>query len=268
MKLQVLVDNNTYIDSYYFAEPAVSYYIEDEEDKILFDVGYSDVFISNAKKLGVNLQAINKIVLSHGHDDHTGGLAYIEKAVDLSKVSMIAHPELFNKKYFEGEEICTPYSKEEMATKTQLILKKEPYNISEKMIYLGEIPTYHAFENRLDIGEIERNGHLEKDYVLDDSAIAYKSSKGLFIITGCSHSGICNIVEHAKKVCNENKIAGVIGGFHLFDVDERLHETINYLKQQDIQDLYPCHCVSFNAKAEIHRNIPIHEVGVSMTIEI
>ena len=76
MKLKVLVDNNTYIDQYYLGEPAVSYYIEDEDTKILFDTGYSDIFISNSKKMGIDLNNIDKIVISHGHDDHTKGLKY------------------------------------------------------------------------------------------------------------------------------------------------------------------------------------------------
>ena len=62
------------------------------------------------------------------------------------------------------------------------------------------------------------------DTINDDSVIVYKSEKGLFVITGCSHSGICNIIEYAKKVCNDNRLYGVIGGFHLFDVNERLEK--------------------------------------------
>lgn len=76
MKLKVLVDNNTYIDRYYLGEPAVSYYIEDKDIKILFDTGYSDIFISNSKKMGIDLNNIDKIVISHGQDDHTKGLKY------------------------------------------------------------------------------------------------------------------------------------------------------------------------------------------------
>ena len=72
MKLTVLEDNNTYIDMYYLGEPAVSYYIEDGNDRILFDVGYSDAFMINAKKMGIDLDKVNKLVISHGHDDHTG----------------------------------------------------------------------------------------------------------------------------------------------------------------------------------------------------
>ena len=77
MKLRVLEDNNTFIDEYYLGEPAVSYYIENENEKILFDTGYSDAFIQNAKKMSIDLNQVQKIVLSHGHNDHTGGLPYL-----------------------------------------------------------------------------------------------------------------------------------------------------------------------------------------------
>lgn len=82
MKLRVLEDNNTFIDKYYLGEPAVSYYIEDKDTKILFDTGYSDAFIKNAKSMGINLKDINKIMISHGHNDHTGGLKYLFKNID------------------------------------------------------------------------------------------------------------------------------------------------------------------------------------------
>ncbi|HAZ06730.1 MAG TPA: MBL fold metallo-hydrolase, partial [Acetobacterium sp.] len=68
MKLTVLVDNNTYIDQYFLGEPALSFYIEEGSQKILFDTGYSDVLIHNAKKLGVDLNLLDTIVLSHGHN--------------------------------------------------------------------------------------------------------------------------------------------------------------------------------------------------------
>lgn len=77
MKLTVLVDNNTLIDQYLLGEPAVNYYIEDEDEKILFDTGYSDVFIRNAEKLHINLADITKIVFSYGHNDHTGGFHFL-----------------------------------------------------------------------------------------------------------------------------------------------------------------------------------------------
>ena len=79
MKLTVLCDNTTRIDGYYLGEPGASYYLEDGDTRILFDTGYSDVFMKNAKKMGIDLNGVNKIVLSHGHNDHTGGLVHYLK---------------------------------------------------------------------------------------------------------------------------------------------------------------------------------------------
>lgn len=116
------------------------------------------------------------------------------------------------------------------------------------------------------IGKYKKDDKLIDDTVLNDSAIVYKSSKGLFIITGCSHSGICNIIEYAKNVCHDNRIYGVLGGFHLFDVDERLEKTINYFQENNIELLYPCHCVSLMAKVKIAKKLKINEVGVGLEI--
>ena len=74
MKLTVLMDNNTLIDRYFLAEPGVSYLVEVDGKRILFDVGYSDAFITNARKLAIDLLDVDFVVLSHAHLDHTWGL--------------------------------------------------------------------------------------------------------------------------------------------------------------------------------------------------
>ena len=268
MKLTVLADNNTFIDEYYLGEPAVSYYIEDEGTKILFDTGYSDIFIKNAKSMNIDLENIDKIVISHGHNDHTGGLEYLSKNIKSENIEIIAHPDCFDKKYCEGEYIGTPVLREKLEQDFKLNLQSKPLEISKNIVFLGEIPSINNFENRDVIGSCESiNGTID-DYVKDDSAIVYKSEKGLFIITGCSHSGICNIIEYAKKVYNEERIYGVIGGFHLFDCNEQLMKTIEYFKDNSIKEIYPCHCVSLNAKIEMGKKIYIKEVGVGLKVNI
>lgn len=266
MKLTVLVDNNTFIDEYYYGEPAVSYYIEDNNTKILFDTGYSDIFLTNAEKMNIDLNKVDKVVISHGHDDHTGGLKDYFK--DPRDVELIAHPSSFFHKEKNGLYIGSPKTTDALKKICHLNLSKEPIRISDNITYLGEIPQINDFEQREIIGKYKENNSLIDDQVIEDSAICYKSEKGLFIITGCSHSGICNIIEYAKKVCNDNRIYGVIGGFHLFENNERLQKTISYLKENNITHLYPCHCVSLAAKIAIAEQIPIKEVGVGLSIEV
>ena len=103
MKVTVLVDNNTLIDHYFFAEPGLSLLIEDDETTVLFDTGYSDIFLKNAFKMEKDLTNLDYLVLSHNHLDHTWGLEplvkyftelKIEKRV-FNRPSLVAHPEVF-----------------------------------------------------------------------------------------------------------------------------------------------------------------------------
>lgn len=262
MKLRVLEDNNTYINEYYLGEPAVSYYIEEEGIKILFDCAYSDAFIKNANLMHIDLSKVEKLILSHGHNDHTGGLPYL---LDINNnLEVITHPDTFKEKMDGNENIGSPIKERELSAKVKLSLNKEPINITSNLIYLGQIPQINDFEVREAIGTID--GKL--DEIDEDSALAYKTNAGIFIITGCSHSGICNICEYAKRVCNEEKICGIIGGFHLFNKDDRLRKTIDYLKKENITYLYPCHCISLDAKIEMGKVLDIKEVGVGLELDI
>lgn len=266
MKLKVLVDNNTYIDQYYYGEPAVSYYIEDEDTRLLLDVGYSDLFIKNSNELGVDLESLNTIVISHGHDDHTRGLKYYFEQEHKKEISIIAHPDAFKEKILDNLTIGSPISQEQLKEKCNLILSKEPIKISKNITFLGEVPQKNQFEVRKPIGKQIVDDVLVDDYVRDDTAIVYKSEKGIYIITGCSHSGICNIIGYAKEVTKDNRVLGIIGGFHLFEVNDRVNKTIDYLKNNSVKELYPCHCTTFNVKAEIHKTLPVIEVGVGLEI--
>lgn len=266
MKLKVLVYNNTYIDKYYLGEPAVSYYIEDNGTKFLLDTGYSDAFIKNAQKMNINLSHIDSIVISHGHNDHTLGLKYYFDKIQNNNLTIIAHPNAFDYKFFDDLKICSPYSIQELKIKCKLQLSKIPIKITRNITFLGEIPTSNTFEKRKIIGQTIINGKLQNDLVLDDSALVYNTPDGIYIITGCSHSGICNICEYAKKILHDNRILGIIGGFHLFDLNNQTSRTIEYFKNNNIKELYPCHCTSFAVRAEINKYIPIKEVGVGLEI--
>ena len=268
MRLVVLTDNNTFIDQYYTGEPGACYYLEDGETKILLDTGYSNVFVKNAAKHGIDLGAVDYIAISHGHDDHTRGLKYFPATGKAKKPRIIAHPDVFSERVDNGVSIGCPVDKVFLEQRFGVTLTSEPLSISDNILFLGEIPAYNDFERTSPIGNIRENGRERPDFIRDDTALVYKGSQGLFIVTGCSHSGICNIVEHAKKVCGTDSVQGVIGGFHLLQVTEQVEKTVRYFEENDIRELYPCHCVCFAAKAEIHGRIPIHEVGVGLELLI
>ena len=119
-----------------------------------------------------------------------------------------------------------------------------------------------------DQGSTARNGVTSPDMLHEDSALVYEGSEGIFIITGCSHSGICNITAHAMEVCGCTKVTGIIGGFHLFEENAQTTETVTWLRTLDLPAIHPCHCTSFAVKAAINRHIPVVEVGVGLKLEI
>ena len=255
MKLTILVDNNTLIDQYYLGEPGFSLYIEEGEHKILFDTGYSDVAVRNAEKMGIDLNSIDTIVFSHGHNDHTGGLRYM---LDMKQpVEIICHPNTAEEKHNLGVDISCPVDLDKLPDNFSIHYSTQPVWITDKLVYLGEI---------------ERNWQevkpLEDDHLYDDSALAYVGNNGLFIITGCSHSGIINICEHAKKLTGEYRLEGVIGGFHILDNEGLAEETAEYFEKEQVEKLYPCHCTDLQARIILAGKCPVQQTGVSQQLTI
>lgn len=263
MKLVVLCDNNTYIDNYLFGEPALSFYIENGEDKILFDTGYSNVFLSNAKTMNIDLNEVNKVVLSHGHNDHTNGLKSLKNNLKLYYCEGC-----FDKKYGDGLNVSAPYSEKEIKDKFDSQKVTKCTEISKNLYILGPIPRTTDFENENTNLKIKVGKNFVQDNMNDDTALVYDSNKGIYIITGCSHSGICNIVSYTKTIFNK-KIAMIIGGLHLFNDDEKSQKTIEFLKNENIKELYPCHCTSLIVKSKMMQaELNVKEVGSGLILDI
>ncbi len=269
MKLKVLVENNTYIDVDAMGEPGVCFYMEDDDKKLLLDAGITGLYRENAQFFGVDLTGVTAVVISHGHYDHTNGLRDLMAQPYAANIELIAHPDAFAHKQLDsGLDVGSSTTQAELEKVFKLTLTKEPLWLTDRLVYLGEIPRIFDFENRMPINLVQdASGRLVPDPLVDDTAVAYKGEAGVYVITGCSHSGICNIIEQAKRVCKDDRVAGVIGGFHLFGVTDQLAATIDYLASQQIGLLAPCHCVNFPAKAAIHARLPVEEVAVGYEAE-
>jgi 7,8-dihydropterin-6-yl-methyl-4-(beta-D-ribofuranosyl)aminobenzene 5'-phosphate synthase len=242
------------------AEHGLSYLIETDE-RLLFDVGPSDIFLKNAVKLKVNLDKIGIIVLSHGHWDHGNGLKYIQGK------KLVCHPSCFMKRYRKKDHsyIGLPLTLDEAKERFDLFLTEKPYQIAKDIIFLGEIPRKNDFEAKKTPFEAYDK---TDDFVMDDSALAIRSNKGLIVIAGCSHAGICNIVEYAKKITGQNRVYAVIGGFHLKEIDEITLKTIDYLKKENITLIYPSHCVDERVIKEFEKTLNARRLRSGDIIDI
>ncbi|APH39672.1 MBL fold metallo-hydrolase [Methanohalophilus halophilus] len=278
MKITVLVDNNTLIDNYFEGEPALSFFIEEGEKRVLFDTGYSGLFLKNATLMGIDPAGLDYVVLSHGHLDHTWGLTELVKyytnrdfqGKKIHNPALLCHSLALTPTIFENTTHIGNIINDEVLKKYfDLNLTTKPFWVTENLVFLGEIPRQLEFETTEAIGEKQNpKGDTTPDEIYDDSALAWCSEKGIVIITGCSHSGICNITEYAKQVCKNDTIIDIIGGFHLLSASrQQLRNTAEYLYQRNVKDIHPCHCTDLEAKIFLSGYCNVREVGVGSTFK-
>ncbi len=277
MKLKVLVDNNTLIDRYFRGEPGVSYFIEDGSKKILFDVGYSNLFIENAFKMGINLLDLDFVILSHGHLDHTWGLDPLVRLITEAKIegidhktpALLAHPDAFLSRKIGGlGEIGPLLSKVQLSRHFEIVSSRDPVWLTDRLVFLGEIERENDFEAKSPLGKTSTEKGDEDDFLMDDTALAYRSPEGLVIISGCSHSGICNIVEQAKRIIGEKRVVDIVGGLHLLDPPEgQMRETLRYFERIRPREVHACHCTDLASKVALARVANLKEVGVGLDLE-
>ena len=229
------------------AEWGLSLYIEHEGSKVLLDTGHTDIYWKNARNLKINLQKIDALVLSHYHWDHVGGLRHHEFK---QKKRLIAHPDIIRK----------ISEKEKSIIESDFVSEfhQGAFEFLPDIFFLGEIPRASGFET----------GMYKNEPVMDDTAIAIRTSQGVVVVTGCSHSGICNICEYAKEVTGQDLYA-VIGGFHLAESDtEAVEGTMEYFKRQGNILLHPMHCVDFATMCKFRSLFNVDKMSAGDKIDI
>jgi 7,8-dihydropterin-6-yl-methyl-4-(beta-D-ribofuranosyl)aminobenzene 5'-phosphate synthase len=239
------------------AEWGLSILVEADNHKILLDTGTTFSAAYNAISLGIDLKQINRIVFSHGHFDHTGGLLHVLKMMRC-EVEVIAHPDIWAAKYGRrpGEKdryAGVPFPKEAAETLgASFNLTNKPVWISENIVTSGEIPMVTEYEKIDPILYVKEKGELKPDPLWDDQALFVKSEKGLIIILGCAHRGVINTIRHAQKLTGVEPIYAVIGGTHLLRASpQRMDLTIAELMSSGVQRLGACHCTGLPACATL-----------------
>jgi 7,8-dihydropterin-6-yl-methyl-4-(beta-D-ribofuranosyl)aminobenzene 5'-phosphate synthase len=252
LRITTLSENTAGMDGFW-GEWGLSVLVESDEATVLFDTGQSTSTVHNARLLGVDLSQVDKIVLSHGHFDHTGGLKDVLSEMG-KEVEVIAHPDIWQAKYAVSESgearyIGIPFSRQELESLgARFKLTPDPVAISPSIVTSGEVPMVTDYEEIEPFLVVKENGEFKPDIFRDDQALIIKTQAGLVVVLGCAHRGIINTLYHAQKVSGVKKIDTVLGGCHLMNSGpERIWRTIADLKELGVGRLGVCHCTGMAA---------------------
>lgn len=259
MKIAILAENTAWQG--FGAQHGLSYVIEHQQNRLLFDTGHSHLFLDNAKKMGIDVQSLQTVVLSHGHWDHGNGLQF------LSQKKLFCHPDVFMKRYRQSDHsyIGLKLSEQQIEQQFDLKTSKKPLEVSQNVFFLGEIPRKNDFEAQTTTF-VDQKG--APDFVPDDSGLAIVQHGELIVISGCAHAGICNTVQHARQITGIQKVKAVLGGFHLKQADTQTQQTIDFLKNNNIENVIPSHCTRLPALCAFRRVWQFEQNKAGMQIEI
>ena len=258
--IRVLVNDAT-VEAPWLAEHGLAFWVHvvagGIQYQLLFDSGQTaQVLAHNARAMKVDWAALDAVVISHGHDDHTGGLL---EALRLCgrRVPVILHPDALLPKLKTMpmlRAIGMAHRRDQLDEAGCVLVTHEPVPLMSFMRTSGEIPRKTAFERPEEFQTL-RDGRVERDDLCDDQALfIHLPDAGLVVLTGCAHAGIVNTVTLGLELTGATQLAAVIGGFHLLrSTPDRLRRTVEALHAMEPTLLAPLHCTGDQAMAELSR---------------
>lgn len=219
---KVLIDNNLSIESGLQAEHGLSLYFESGEGRFLLDTGLSGKAFDNAAVLGIDISAVDALILSHGHNDHTGGLERFFSINKKAKVYASAH--IFDWQYQStsrgylhslspDKRILEQYSHRFVAIDTDYHLSEDIYLVFNHSDVFPQPPA-NSFLSIID-SQGERPYRAE-----DEISVCIARPEGLHILAPCSHAGMPNIIASCQEVTGVQNVCTYAGGLHLPDLPE------------------------------------------------
>jgi 7,8-dihydropterin-6-yl-methyl-4-(beta-D-ribofuranosyl)aminobenzene 5'-phosphate synthase len=239
---------------------------EGKSNSVLFDTGGSpERVVENAERMGLDLNEVEYIVLSHGHYDHFGGLLSALKAVNKINLPVIVHEDMFKSRGVANSDGTIrkypEFPKENQVSPARYVKTKQPYLLADNTVLVtGEIPRKTDFEKGFQQHRVLIDDDWQPDpWIWDDRALVINvKQKGLVIVTGCAHAGIINTTLYAQQITGIKMIYAILGGFHLAgkECEQRIKKTMQELKKLKPVIVTPSHCTGWRGTFAIARAMP------------
>lgn len=257
--------------------------VEADGHAFLFDTGANpDVVLKNAQALGIDLSKVEDVVISHNHDDHTGGLVTLRRELmrknprAMGRVHVSANIFLPRLKADGSDDNgLTPLKAEYERLGGHFVLHDGPVELAPGVWFTGPVPRKYPETNWSTDGvKLHTAAGDVTDNVPEDAALVFATSEGLVVLTGCGHAGIVNIADYARTIAGARPVFAVIGGLHLFAKSDQVVDwTGDQLRRLGVRYLLAGHCTGIEATWRLRADLgltrktaPISSVGSSFTL--
>jgi 7,8-dihydropterin-6-yl-methyl-4-(beta-D-ribofuranosyl)aminobenzene 5'-phosphate synthase len=242
-------------------EHGLAVWIEAGSRRVLFDTGQGLALPRNALELGIDLHHADAVVLSHGHNDHTGGLGGLFSSA--RKTRAYAHPGIYRRRFVRDPDgtcresgIRDADAEAVRKNAAELVEILQPTEVMEGLFVTGPVPRLAEYEDTGGAFSLDRDC-LQPDPIEDDQALFFESNAGVVVLLGCAHAGVVNTLEYVRSLTGGKPIHAVVGGMHLKNASrERLERTYEEFRRMDISRLHPGHCTGIRAVAELWQQFP------------
>ena len=228
MKIINLIENTPGIPNCGY-EHGLSFYIETKNHRLLVDSGATDLFLWNAKTLGIDLTKVDTMILSHGHYDHGGG---IPAFLRINPDALIYMKDSCQKDYYHLKPDGAKYIgiDKSLLKQKQCIQVCGDLEIDDELFLFTDVPSRrYPAKGNLVLKKKESGEYIQDTFCHEQSLVITQGTQRI-LLSGCAHSGILNILDRYTEIFHSEPDM-VISGFHMMQDEPYSQEEVENIRQ-------------------------------------